>query len=239
MCPALLSVCSWGGPELGKELRVFTGNTGSWRPCSWAPGARGVVVTGHSCGTPSPLAPLAASSPPLLPCECGPARQPVLLVAGRGDLPSCHVGGDSSSGHRLCHAAIPYPVPEGSSSWRVWSNLPVPSATPVPQQRTCTCQGNTATLISPSCRGALGEIEASVKKPRKSLYQYFLSTANLWPAVCRYRREQSIIAPTGSKCTLLGNSLMCSLPSWDTCHFQQSFLLFFFFDSFWLLRLSL
>lgn len=124
MCPALLSVCSWGGPELGKELRVFTGNTGSWRLCSWAPGARGVVVTGHSCGTPSPLAPLAASSPPLLPCECGPARQPVLLVAGRGDLPSCHVGGDSSSGHRLCHAAIPYPVPEGSSSWRVWSNLP-------------------------------------------------------------------------------------------------------------------
>lgn len=89
MCPALLSalpVHSWGGPELCHELRVYRKDQ-ELALCSWAPCARGVVVTGHCCGTPILLLPI---QPPL-PCECAPARQPILLMDGCGDLPSWHV----------------------------------------------------------------------------------------------------------------------------------------------------
>lgn len=65
-----------------------------------------------------------------------------------------------------------------------------------------------------------GEVKASDKKPRKTLYNYSLFTANLWSAISCYRREQGIIAWTVFKCTWFGGSLMCSLPCWETCHSQ-------------------
>lgn len=85
-CPVICPACAQlGGAELCHELRVYRKDQ-ELALCSWAPCAHGVVVTGHCCGTPILLLPV---QPPL-PCECAPARQPVLMV-GCGGLPSWHV----------------------------------------------------------------------------------------------------------------------------------------------------
>lgn len=150
MCPALLSalpVRSWGGPELCHELRVYRKDQ-ELALCSWAPCTRGVVVTGHCCGTPILLLPV--QPPP--PCECAPARQPVLMV-GCGDLPSWHIvtvpagtGFATQPFPIQVLLSISYPGSPYPSPLQVPLSIPYPLPIQVLQLGACTYQGSTAAL---------------------------------------------------------------------------------------------
>lgn len=160
MCPALLSalLCAAGeGRSCGTNFE-FTGNTRSWRLRSWTPGARGVVVTGHSCGTRSPWSPSDCSSP----------RQGSHGSSGQAASPA---GGWARQLQQAPALPQPFPI-----------QVPVGPTCPCLQLLLCPSAEHapaSAASVSPSCWAALGEIKASVKKPRKNLYQNFLSTANL------------------------------------------------------------
>lgn len=137
MCAALLSalsVCSWGGAELCHELRVYRKDQELASllmdpRCTWGGGDRTCLWHTQPFVTLwLPLHPHNAPMSVLLPGSQSCWWLEVTVPAGTG------------------FATQPFPIQVPGRS-----NLPVPAATPVPQHRACTCQGNSNTTSPPCC----------------------------------------------------------------------------------------